>query len=394
MKHPFFYLFIYISINLNAYSQIISKNQETTIKNTIRNQFGDATEDQNYNIGYNNIQTIGEDTLYNPDGYHYVFKLKNNDAIRLDKSTYHGANFNRFLFNWNGNLYALGGYGFFTTNNNLEFFNRQLKGWVYKNTKGNKPPYILGLTFKRKNKIYSFNNYKSGNTTTKDLLDSNLYVLDLEKMHWEKYTIKDDKQHFIGKSYYTKDYILYIGGTHSILLSPNKLKYISITNEDIGLRNNNILSINKNTLYLYNLSDSSMRYTKNLTQIWKDYKFKNSLTWEKFEYKKRNGNNEYLAWFSSLALILIFILYVKYYKIKTKQINEYSNLHLRFVNHPASKFSIEEIDSILEIEHLEIDSKKLKRTRLINEMNKTHPNFIEREKDTNDKRRYIYKINK
>jgi DNA-binding MarR family transcriptional regulator len=71
----------------------------------------------------------------------------------------------------------------------------------------------------------------------------------------------------------------------------------------------------------------------------------------------------------------------------------YSELHLRLIGLQKTTLTIEELDEIFEIVHLEPDSKKLKRTRLINELNVSKPNFIERERDESDKRRYLYKIN-
>lgn len=156
--------------------------------------------------------------MYNPDGYHYVFRLTKGKAERLDNSTYHGGNFQRYLFHWKGNLFALVGYGFFTTNNNLIFYNTRLKRWTYKNTTGDKPKFILGTSFLNKNKINSFNNYRCGNETTKDVLDSNLYILVLSKMLWKKYRLSNKNIHFTGRSYYTKDYVLFVGPTHSLIL--------------------------------------------------------------------------------------------------------------------------------------------------------------------------------
>jgi DNA-binding MarR family transcriptional regulator len=47
----------------------------------------------------------------------------------------------------------------------------------------------------------------------------------------------------------------------------------------------------------------------------------------------------------------------------------------------------------MQIDKLEQDSKKLKRHRIIADLNQKHPNFIERIKDETDKRRNLYKIN-
>ena len=57
-------------------------------------------------------------------------------------------------------------------------------------------------------------------------------------------------------------------------------------------------------------------------------------------------------------------------------------------------FDIDELDTLLEISHMESDSRKLKRHRLLSDLEKTHPGLIERHKDETDKRRYIYIIKK
>ena len=52
-----------------------------------------------------------------------------------------------------------------------------------------------------------------------------------------------------------------------------------------------------------------------------------------------------------------------------------------------------EIDELFDIEKLSYDSRKLKRHRLIQEINKKHPDLIQRVKDKEDQRKYLYIIN-
>jgi hypothetical protein len=52
----------------------------------------------------------------------------------------------------------------------------------------------------------------------------------------------------------------------------------------------------------------------------------------------------------------------------------------------------DELDKILEINHLQPDSLKTKRSNLINEINSTNKIAIERLRDKNDKRFYNYLI--
>jgi hypothetical protein len=376
---------------------MLSKKQESEIRTTIHTQFENASEEFQYNLGYTNVQYIGNDTLYNPDGYHYVFRLTKGKAERIDKCTFHGANFERFLFHWKGNLFAMGGYGFFTTNNNLQFFNARLKGWTFKNTTGNKPPFIHGITFMHQNKIYAFNNFKSGNTTTADLIDSNLYILDLPKMHWEKYQVAAKNVHFTGKAYHTKDFVLYVGSTHSIILAPKLLQYMVWTNEDVSLSKNAIRSIQDNTLTLENIFSTNakkLKYTIDIAAKWRKNPHKITLEWKSMD-EKQNAEisntllrNKLLMYLFILAVIVTLgVIYFRRKKVN----QEFNALEKKLISE-KKLLNTEELDALLGIEYMDPESKKFKRNRLINDMNQRHPDFITREKDETDKRRYLYQI--
>ena len=60
-------LFILASICTRISAQILSNKQESEIRKTIHTQFQEASEELKYNFGFNNIQCIGKDNLYNPD---------------------------------------------------------------------------------------------------------------------------------------------------------------------------------------------------------------------------------------------------------------------------------------------------------------------------------------
>ena len=57
-----------------------------------------------------------------------------------------------------------------------------------------------------------------------------------------------------------------------------------------------------------------------------------------------------------------------------------------------SVLTIDELDELLNITHLEPDSRKLRRFRLLKELSKSHPFMISRVKDKDDKRRFNYKV--
>jgi hypothetical protein len=188
------------------------------VKSFIAQQFGNASNDPELLLGYNHLVVIKKDTFIVPNGYHYVFKIVDGIPIRQDESTFHGGNFGRFLFTWNNTIYALGGYGFFNTNNNLEYYNSKLKGWAVQSMSGDKPKNILGIAYLLNNQIISFNNYKAGNSINKDELDSNLYIMDLKNMKWRKFHLSE-KACLIGRVYYLRDYIISIGELNTIIIN-------------------------------------------------------------------------------------------------------------------------------------------------------------------------------
>jgi hypothetical protein len=157
-------LFLFINACFTSLlAQHLNPIQEAVVRKTMSSQFGDVDKTRIFNLGKDVFCVVGNDTLYNPDGYNYVFKLHHDTIERLDCSLYHGSNHRRFLFAHNGELFALGGYGFFTTNNNLQVFKPNVKEWLFKPTTGDVPDFINGLSFKIGDDIYNMSNFKSGN---------------------------------------------------------------------------------------------------------------------------------------------------------------------------------------------------------------------------------------
>jgi hypothetical protein len=163
-----------------------SFDYKKAIQYEVAKQFGNAAYDKSILLDYNSFLTIKEDTFVVPNGYHYVYKIGKGKIQRLDQSTFHGGNFYRFLFAYKNQIYALGGYGFFNTNNNLEYFNEKLKGWSVEKTKGELPSFIHGISYQYGGKIISFNNLKSVNAVDEDIIDSSIYYLDLKSKQWIK----------------------------------------------------------------------------------------------------------------------------------------------------------------------------------------------------------------
>ena len=100
-------------------------------------------------------------------------------------------------------------------------------------------------------------------------------------------------------------------------------------------------------------------------------------------------------------LLIITILIVYTYKSRQKRfittplpILEKHNYFDKVAASAGNTLRTHEIDELFDIEKLSYDSRKLKRHRLIQEINKKHPDLIQRVKDKEDQRKYLYIINK
>ena len=400
---------IVVSANLiNA--QTITEKQQKIIKATVAKQFGEVSNTLNFDNEINNICTIGIDTFYNRGGFYYLFQLKGDSAIRLDRSSYHGANFNSYFFSWQNTIYLLGGYGFFTTHNNLISFNENKREWAKVNTGGNGPEFIHGISFRNNNKIYSFNNFKAGNNVSKDVLDSSLYVLDLTTMVWQKHKMPIVDLIVISNVIRTADYFWYQNDHLTILINKKEIKFEIIENEKLNLtRNNNFISFKDNSL-LFEESNPIKSYRKitqlNLDSVWLVYIKSSSALYKPNQnttIQPSNGISPLWFLISIIPLILIFFIYKRKTKVTASksnpieldqiQDNQLEILVLKITKLNKGILNMEELDNLLDITHLEAESRKLRRFRKLSELNQLQPGFIIRVKDEEDKRRFLYQIN-
>lgn len=404
------------------FSQILSKKQETAIRNTIAAQFGESHAlSYMLHVGTGNFQYLNGDTLFNPHGFHYVFRLTADTLERLDHSVFHGSDNNRFLFTHHNNLYALGGYGYFTTNNHLKYFNAKLKEWCFVKTKGTVPPFILGPAYKQGNFIYSFNNFKSGNNVEPDSLDANDYRLDLETMQWQRVISNMENHAFFSKPQfiYTKDYLVLLKDLKTMVIAPHLNKYIVISNEDFGigtLSKLNLVDENKCTFNRFNEIRSS-NAVLDFDNIWKA----NTTKAKDIVWKVHEPSNTNALFMIIMACIIVASTMGIYRYVKRKPKPNLSNVteaeepkelilqpiqakveshtdhkELKriaqlFIDLNVSEINWDEMDKILNISHLEGDSRKLRRHRLLKDFPE---GMITRNKAEIDKRRFMYLINR
>lgn len=97
------------------------------------------------------------------------------------------------------------------------------------------------------------------------------------------------------------------------------------------------------------------------------------------------------------ALLLFFKKLNKIIKtpvviVKSNGKNDIEALITKIKASTNKELTIDELDVLLDIFHLELESRKLKRHRLLHVIDIKSPNLISRTKDVTDKRKYLYII--
>lgn len=408
-----FTLIIYfVCATTTLFSQTLTYKQEKAIHQIVCPQFGEIGVFKPPNLGSEMFCNIEKDTFYNISGYHFLFRLKGDTLERIDKCIYHGANFGRYLFTWNKTIYALGGYGFFTTNNNLEYFNSLTKEWSFQPTRGDVPSYIHGLALKTDHYLYSFYNSKGGNAATEDISNTDIYRLDLDSMTWKKFPNlnKEILQLKLSIVFYLRDYVFLVASPNLILINKKELKYVQVNIKYVSLIYKGVnFKIDSNKLfytYVGNSSQNPLQLELNIDSLWAEFKSNSqSFILEPKEPKKKRNSNLVLFMASGMILPLaaLAFLYQRRKKLKTATVDSPSEIIIEelpiqteiienLINSSKNVLTTDELDYILKIGHLEQDSRKLRRHRLLSEIQKNHPTLITRIKDVADRRRFLYKV--
>lgn len=397
-------LILCLSLNL-VQSQQLTVAQLDTIRNTIAAQFGKAAANADL-VKFNTTVVTGNDTFFNPGGFNYVFQLKDGQAKRIDRCYFHGTNFNRYLFSYKNLIYQLGGYGMFVTNNHLLRFSFLSNEWEAVKTKGNKPSFIQGLTFLRNDSIFSFNNRRGGNGVEPDSIDPHVYILELSSFTWHKFATQ---QQFVGYdlNYETPDYLFCSKLDGLLLINKKNLKFEVLNNLGEAIIKTPAAENKGNRLFFEPNSSSlkSQLTPLNLDSLWQKNERISLPIIIKADIATNLSTALPLVLSSIVSLLLLFVL--GYYIAKKKapvltqneedepaQERQTEKYYKALLSGSQSLLTMEELDEILNIDYMEADSRKLRRFRLLQEINEAYPGLISRIKDEKDRRRFLYRINR
>jgi hypothetical protein len=184
----------------------------------------------------------------------------------------------------------------------------------------------------------------------------------------------------------------------------NTMETIQLKDYVVHYKQYKILVIDKNTLEThlldekYNILGNNISSTGNRL-IFTSHKHTTELDIVKKLQKLKQQQVQMIGVIFLLLIITILIVYT--YKSRQKRISpsdypvlEKHNYYDKISTCSGKTLRTHEMDELFDIDKLSYDSRKLKRHRLIQEINKKHPDLIQRVKDKEDQRKYLYIINK
>jgi hypothetical protein len=235
-------------------------------------------------------------------------------------------------------------------------------------------------------------------------------------MSWQVLHLKNRPAILTGEAYYAKDYCFFHGKNSSIIIHPLTMRFLEISNDSYGLASNsyiNFVEANTISVFKYDNNENPVTLKLDVDRIWND-NLKQTKLLQTIEAETKMLNFGFWSWTATILILISIIIFCirlffrkksvkeKEMTIESENISDVnlqaeeqfvkSNLIDAILNSSNLLLNIDELDEILNINYLEPDSRKLRRHRLLSELQKEHPTLITRVKDSSDRRRFLYKI--
>lgn len=395
-------------------------------------------------FGYNSQVTLldaiesGDSLLINPNGSHYLYSYRENrfGFLRLDRSTFHGHNFGRKLFWYENHLYALGGYGFWVDHSKLIRFNWMTREWDLILTKGEPPGGSPLLCFLRNDSVFFIRSIFRGEANLQPRILSQMWVLDMNALVWTSYLF-DPNIGLDGSDYRlsAENEKWYVGTTlprsqEAIINKETGKFYLNnsgppiLALPELGIFGENLMNDDRAMSYilgdsLFIIYNDSMRFFRaDLSRFVFDYCREENVDFNDLgsAIDSANDGMKQMSFVSErlvywLGLVMLLFLYMVEKRLNKSKANVFAfktdtmgtnavqstsseqELSLALHERGSRHYSQEDLDELFEIQDLDYDARKLKRSRLIAEVNKLHVGLLERKRDSFDKRKFIYVVN-
>lgn len=346
------------------------------------------------------------DTLgyLNPNGTLHLFEIIFKDSIIVNKlsiSKYHGSNFNRHLFIHDNRIFSLGGSGLFNSFGKLIEFDFRSGEWFLKKIH-NIPISSIGVVASWKNKSLLNVLFQLSDDSDNFSYGS----IDLRSFTYEEeYRFEYDDANKLSIS---TGLIGYSNNRYSL----NQYHYKNSPKAVIKIFDNKTGILSENTFYKDRLSVDGKSYAYVIDTMLYYRSKKNELDsiciseTKNFStinfpelYRKKLEKNKSISRFTYLLVGIIIILILSFFtflSVKTPKSSFINNglkdLENKLIIRKGVKLSRDELDEILGINHLNQDSTKTIRSRLINDINNQGKVIISRERNPKDKRFFDYHI--
>jgi hypothetical protein len=370
-------------------------------------------------IGEGDYLISGDSLFLNPDGTHYLYSYnaRRNTFIRHDHSNFHGHNFKRILFQFKGEIYAFGGYGFWTSHAKLIKFDKISKEWelvMIQNLDLNlfQPLHsaILG------DSIYIYGIYEHHAVKINKQTTIRSFIINLRDLKCKEY--QNTEVQFIEKissasyNHQQSNFVIW-GGPNSFdyILDKSKGIYYKNTSGPAFFAPNNTQKINfKDSIYRFVVG-------KELITVNPDYSIERLdienyiklfclpenyiKDWE--ESTVMSKEKVILVYQIAIAILILSILiFLVLFFSRDKRLNHSIHQdHDGLDNHDSvmhtllsignGEFSEKEIDMILRISHFSNNVRKIRRSQIIFDVNEKHPSLVEKIENTN-KKEFVYLI--
>ncbi len=379
----------------------------------------------------------GDSLLINPNGTHYLYSYKANRPgfLRLDRSIFHGHNFGRKLFWFDNHLYALGGYGFWVDHSKLIRFNWSNREWDLILTKGPAPGGSPLMCFRRNDSLFCIRSIFRGEDGDIPRIINQMWVLDLRKLQWSTYSFDsniglESSEYRLAAENDNWFVATTLPRTNEVIVNKKTGKfYVNksgpplLTIPELGLSGVNLMNNDRAMFYiledsLFILYEDSLKFSRgSLSKYVFEYCREESINFNELDRlaNPESDGMEQMSFVSErlvywLGLILLLFLYVIEKRFNRKKrdfsfnqgfVDLKSELSLTpedeitvgIHKNGSRQYTLDELDELFRIQDFDYDSRKLKRSRIIAELNKKHEGLLDRKRDPSDKRKFIYIVN-
>jgi hypothetical protein len=415
------YLLILLSF---ACSQVGKSNFTPTEIASILRRADKELSGNTWHLGENDYLVLGDSLLINPSGMHYVYTYnrQNDTFFRRDVSKYHGHNFGRHLFLYKGDIYSLGGYGFWKSHAKLLKFEWRTGEWEIIQYHEKLIPGKPISYFIRNDTLHILGLFVIDQQRSVNEIQQHYYRVSLQTMEVEEFAFNQrDKisvPHVFNSATANNQFSRYSiigidGSVDQILDVINGQLYInksgpnptrrslggggSVSNMNYSFARGDSIHVmfENGDIEIWDISEYIKLYCK---PFWSLHNIKNLPT----ESDTSFSRTELIIGTLTLFLLVVMVQYVfirrervalRKWKNIYEELGDDQHVFRNIQSLTSGLYTEREFDIALNIIHLPKDVRNIKRSRLMFIVNDDLPGFIQKEKNDKSPDVWLYRIN-